>query len=157
MPHNPPQVQDAPLLSSSSLPPGPQDSVTLVPLHLSADPQTENQSPVLPEEGMKAHSPINNPYVNPPFHQLVVVNKAANTIHSPEDGPTNDCYGWDPMLNGDSDDTISDQDLDMPDNPHGEISGDTRRMMDQQFAHSTHATSISKDFMGLEATTKDVL
>jgi hypothetical protein len=66
MPHNSPQVQDAPLLSSSSLPPDPQDSITLVPLRLSADPQTENQSPVLPEEGIKAHSPVNNPYVNPP-------------------------------------------------------------------------------------------
>ncbi len=30
------------------------------------DPQTKNQSPVLPEEGVKAHSPVNNPYVNPP-------------------------------------------------------------------------------------------
>ena len=47
-PHNPPQVQDAPLLSSSPLPLDAQESVTLAPLHLSADPQTENQSPVLP-------------------------------------------------------------------------------------------------------------
>ncbi len=91
-PHNPPQVQDAPPLSSLSLPPDPQDSVTLAPLHLSANPQTENQSPVLPEEGIKAHSPINNPYVNPPACQLVVVSKAANTIHSLKDGPTKDCY-----------------------------------------------------------------
>ncbi len=102
MPHNPPQVQDAPPLSLSSLPPDSQDSITLAPLHSSADPQTENQSPVLPEEGMKAHSPANNRYVNPPVHQLVVVNKVANTIHSPEDGPIKDCYGWDPMLDGDS-------------------------------------------------------
>jgi hypothetical protein len=80
---------------------------------------------------IKAHSPINNPYVDPPVCPLVVVNQAANTIHSLEDGPTKDCYGWDPMLNGDSDDTVSDQDLDMPDNPHGEISGNIRRMMDQ--------------------------
>jgi hypothetical protein len=65
------------------------------------------------------------------------VNKVANTIHSPEDGPTKDCYGWDPMLNGDSDDTISNQDLDMLDDPHGEISGNTRRMMDQKFARPT--------------------
>jgi hypothetical protein len=86
----------------------------------------------------------------------VVVNKAANTIHSPEDGPTNDCYGWDPMLNGDSDNTVFDQDLDMPDDPHGEIRGNTRRMMDQQFARPTHA-SIGKDFMGLEDTLNDVL
>jgi hypothetical protein len=56
------------------------------------------------------------------------------------------------MLNGDSDDTISNQDLDMPDNPQGEISDRTRRMMDQQFAHPTH-TSIGEDFfMGPEDT-----
>jgi hypothetical protein len=67
MPHNPLQVQDASLLSSLSLPPDPQDSVTLT-LHLSANPQTENKSPVPPEEGIKAHSPVNNPYVNPPVH-----------------------------------------------------------------------------------------
>jgi hypothetical protein len=60
------------------------------------------------------------------------------------------------MLNDDSDYTVSDQDLDMPDNPHGEVSGNTRRMMDQQFAHPTH-TSIGKDFMGLEDTLNDVL
>jgi hypothetical protein len=60
------------------------------------------------------------------------------------------------MLDGDSDDTVSDQDLDMPDNPCGEISGNTRRMMDQQFAHPTHA-SIGKDFMGLENTLNNVL
>jgi hypothetical protein len=116
-PHNPLHVQGALPFSSLSLPLNPQDFVTLAPLHSSADSQTENQSPVLPEEGMKAHSPINNPYVDPPVCQLVVVNKAANTIHSPEDGLTKDCYGWDPMLNGDSDDTVSNQDLDMPNNP----------------------------------------
>jgi hypothetical protein len=156
MPHNPLQVQDAPPLSFSSLPPDPQDFVTPVPLHSSANPQTENQRPVLPEEGIKAHSPVNNPYVNPPVRQLVVVNMAANTIHSPEDGPTKDCYGWNPMLDGDSDNTNSDQDLDMPDNPHGEISGNTRRMLDQQFAHPTQA-SIGEDFMGLEDTLNNVL
>jgi hypothetical protein len=102
-------------------------------VHSSAKPQTENHIPVPPEEGLIAHSLVNNPYVDPPIRQLVVGNKAANTIHSPEDGPTKDCYGWDPMLNGDSDDTVSDQDLDMPDDPHSEISGDTRRMMDQHF------------------------
>ncbi len=155
MPHNPPQVQDAPPLSSLSLPPDPQDSVTLASLHLSAKPQTENQSPILPEEGIKAHGPVNNSYVNPPVHQLVVVNKAANTIHSLEDGPTKDCYGWDPMLDGDSDNTVSNQDLDMPDNPHREISGNTRRMMDQQFACPTHA-SIGEDFMGVEDTLNNV-
>ncbi len=120
-PHNLLQVQDAPALSSLSLPPDPQDSITLVPLHSSADSQTDNQSPVLPEEEIIAHRPANNPYVDPPARQLVFVNEAANTIHSPEDGPTKDCYGWDPMLNGDSDDTVSDQDLDMPDNPHRAI------------------------------------
>jgi hypothetical protein len=86
----------------------------------------------------------------------VVVNEVANNIHCPEDSPTKDCHGWDPMLVGDSYDTISDQDLDMPDNPHGEISGDTRRMMDQQFACPTHA-SVGKDFTGLEDTLNDVL
>ncbi len=84
------------------------------------------------------------------------MNKAANGINSLEDIPTNNCYGWDLMLDGDSDDTDSNQDLDMPDNPHGEISGDTRRMMDQQFAHPTHA-SISEDFMGLEDILNNVL
>jgi hypothetical protein len=37
-PHIPPQVQDAPLLLSLSLSPDPQDSVTLVSVHLSAKP-----------------------------------------------------------------------------------------------------------------------
>ncbi len=92
-PHNPPQVQEALPLSSLSLPPDPQDSVTPAPLHLAVDSQTENQSTGLPEEGIKAHSPVNNPYVNPPVHGLVVVNEAANTIHFLEDGPTKDCYG----------------------------------------------------------------
>ncbi len=127
-----------------------------MPLHSSANPQTENQSPVLPEEGIKAHSPINNPYVGSPVHQLVVVNEVANTIHSPEDGRTKDCYGWDLMLNGDSDDTLSNQDLDMLDDPNGELSGNTRRMMDQQFACPTHP-SIGEDFKGLEDTLNDVL
>jgi hypothetical protein len=154
-PHIPLQVQDAPLLLSLSLSPDPQDSITLASVHLSAEPQTENHIPDLPEEGLKAHSPVNNPYVDPPVCQLVVVNKVANTIHSPEDRPTKDCYGWDPMLNGDSVDTISDQDLDMPDDPHGEIGGNTRRMKDQHFARPTH-TSVGKDFMGLEDTLNDV-
>jgi hypothetical protein len=156
MPHNPLQVQDAPPFSSLSLPPDPQDSVTPAPLHSAVNSQTENQSPVPSEEGIKVYSPVNNPYVNPSVCWLVVVNKAANTIHSLKNRLTKDCYGWDPMLDGDSDDTNSDKDLDMPDNPHGEISGDTRRMMDQQFARPTHA-SIGKDFMGLEDTLKDVL
>jgi hypothetical protein len=156
MSHIPPQVQDTPLLLSLSLSLDPQDSVTLASVHLSAEPQTENHIPVPPEEGLKAHSPVNNPYVNPPVCQLVVVNKAANTIHSLEDGPTKDCYGWDMLLDGDSDDTISNQDLDMPDNPHGEIGGNTTRMMDQHFTCPTHA-SIDKDFMGLEDMLNNVL
>jgi hypothetical protein len=155
-PHNPPQVQDALPLLSLSLPLDPQDSVTPAPLHSAANSQTENQSAVPPEEGITVHSPVNNPYVDPPVCQLVVVNKVANTIHSPEDSPTKDCYGWDPMIDGDSDDINSNQDLVMPDVPHGEISGNTRRMMDQQFASPTH-TSIGKDFMGLEDTLNDVL
>ncbi len=60
------------------------------------------------------------------------------------------------MLDGEDDDSHSNQDLAMPDDLHGKISGDTRKMMDQQFAHSTHA-SIDKDFMGLEDTLNDVL
>jgi hypothetical protein len=151
--HNPPQVQDAPLLLSLSLSPDPQDSVTLASVHSSADPQTENHSSVLPEERLKAHSLVNNRYVDPPVCQLVIVKEAANTIHSAEDGPTKDCCGWDPMLDRDSDDTVSDQDLDMPDDPHGEISGDTRRMMD---ACPTHAR-FGEDFMGLEDTLNNVL
>ncbi len=60
------------------------------------------------------------------------------------------------MLNGEDDDSNSDQDLDMPDDLHGKISGDTWRMMDQQFARPTHA-SVGKDFMGLEDTLNNFL
>ncbi len=60
------------------------------------------------------------------------------------------------MLNGDSEDTVSNQDLDMLDNPHSEISVNTRRLMDQHFSHPTHA-SVGKDFMGLEDTLTNVL
>jgi hypothetical protein len=60
------------------------------------------------------------------------------------------------MLDGDKDDTISDQDLDMPDIPHGEFGCNTRRMMDQHFTHPTHA-SIGKDFMGLEDNLNNIL
>jgi hypothetical protein len=45
---------------------------------------------------------------------------------------------------------------DMPDDPHSEISGDTRKMTDQQFTRPTHA-SVGEDFMGLEDTLNDVL
>ncbi len=82
--------------------------------------------------------------------------EGANTIHSPEDGSTKDCCGWDLMLDGDSDDTNSDQDLNMPDNPCVEVCGNTRRMMDQQFACPTHA-SVGEDFMSLKDTLNDVL
>jgi hypothetical protein len=156
MPHTPLQVQDALLLLSSSLSLDPQDSINLASVHLSAKLQTENHIPDPLEEGLKAHSLVNNPHVDPPIHQLVVVNEVANTIHSLEDGLTKDCYGWDAILDIDSDDTISDQDLDMPDNPHREIGGDTRRMMDQHFPCPTHA-SIGKDFMGLEDILNNIL
>jgi hypothetical protein len=156
MPHIPPQVQDAPFLLSLSLSPDPQDSITLASVHLSAEPQIKNHIPDPHEEGLKAHSLVNNSYVDPPVCQLVVVNEGVNTIHSPEDRLTKDCYGWDPMLNGDSDDTVSNQDLDMPDDPHREIGGDTRRMIDQHFTRTTHA-SIGEDFTGLEDTLNNVL
>ncbi len=136
-PNIPSRVQDTLSLSSLSWPPDPQESITPVLLNPAVDSQIDNQSPVPPMEGLKSHSPVNNPYVDPPICQLVVVNEAANTTHLPEDGPTKDCFGWDPMLDGDSDDTNSDQDLYMPDDPHGKISGNTRRMMDQQFARPT--------------------
>jgi hypothetical protein len=84
------------------------------------------------------------------------VNKAANTIHSPEDGPTRDCYGWDLMLDGKEDGSNSDQDLVMPDDLHCKISDNTQKMMDQQFAHPTH-TSVGEDFIGLEDTLNNVL
>ncbi len=79
-----------------------------------------------------------------------------NTIHSPEDGPTRDWYGWDPMLDGKDKDSSSNQDSAMPDELHGEISDNTWWMMDQQFACPTHS-SESKDFMGLEDTLNNVL
>ncbi len=94
-------------------------------------------------EDSKSRRSAKNPYVDPPVCQLEV-NKAANTIHSPEDGPAKDCYGWDPMLDGKDDDSNYNQDMAMPDNLHGKISGDTWKMMNQQIAHPTH-TSIGKD------------
>ncbi len=109
-PNNLLQVQDAPHVSSLSLPPGPQESITPVLLNSDVDSKTDNQSPVPPVEGLKLHSLINNPYVDSSVRQLVVVNEVANTIHSAEDGPTKDCYGWDTMLDGDSDNTNSNQD-----------------------------------------------
>jgi hypothetical protein len=124
MPNTPLQVQDPPPLSSSSWPPDPWESVIPVLLNPAVNPQIDVQSPVPPVEELSSHRAVNNPYVDPPVHQLVVVNKAANTIHSPEDGPTKDCYGWDPMLDGEGGDTNSNQDLNILDNLHGKISGD---------------------------------
>ncbi len=103
-PNNPPHLQDTPPLSSTPLPPDPQESVTPALLNPAVGSQTDDQSSVLPVAGLKIHSPVNNPYVGPSVRQVAVVNKVANTIHSPEDGPTKECYGWDLMLNGDSDD-----------------------------------------------------
>jgi hypothetical protein len=60
------------------------------------------------------------------------------------------------MLDGEDDDSDSNQDLAMLDDMNGKISGDTWKMMDQQFAHPTHA-SVGKDFMGLEDTLTNVL
>jgi hypothetical protein len=60
------------------------------------------------------------------------------------------------MLDCKEDDSNSDQELYMLDNLHGEISGNTRRMMDQQFAYFTHA-SIGEDFMSLGDTLNNVL
>jgi hypothetical protein len=117
--------------------------------------QINNQHPVPPVEDYESHRSANNPYVDHHVRRLVV-NKAANTIHSPEDGPTKDCYGWDPMLDGKDDDSDSNQDLDMPEDLHGEISGNTQKMMDQQFACPSLA-SVGKDFMGLEDTLNNVL
>jgi hypothetical protein len=45
----------------------------------------------------------------------------ANTIHSLEDNLTRDCYGWDLMLDGNDDDSNSNQNLAMPDDLHGKI------------------------------------
>ncbi len=149
------QVQDPPPPPLASQPVIHQESIIpalsppAIGLHIN------NQRPVLPVEDSKSRMSANNPYVNPPVRQLVV-NKTTNTIHFPEDAPTRDCYGWDPMLDGEDDDSNSNQDSAMPDALHGEISGNTWKMMDQQFTHPTHA-SVGKDCMGLEDTLNDVL
>jgi hypothetical protein len=60
------------------------------------------------------------------------------------------------MLDGEDEDSNSDQDAAKPDKLRCKISDDTRRMMDQQFAHPTH-TSVGKDVMGLEDMLNDML
>jgi hypothetical protein len=150
-----PQVQDPPPPSSASPPVDHQESVIAALSPPAVGLQINDQRPVLAVDDSKSRRSANNPYVDPPVRQLVV-NEAANTIYSLEDGLTKDCYGWDLMLNGEDDDRDSDQDFDMPDVLHGKTSGNTQRMMDQQFACPTH-TNVSKDFMGLEDTLKDVL
>ncbi len=94
--------------------------------------QIQDQSSILPAADFKSCIPLKNPYVNLLVRRLVV-NEAANIIHSPEDGTIRDCYGWDLMLDGEEDDSNFNQDLAMPDKLQGEISGDTQGMMNQQF------------------------
>jgi hypothetical protein len=148
------QVQYPPPPSPASRPVDHQESI--IPLLSPAiGLQINNQCPVPPVDDSESRRSTNNPYADPPIRWLVV-NKGANTIHPLEDDPTKDCYGWDPMLDGEDDVSNSDQDLDMPDNLQGEISGNTWRMMDQQFAHPTHP-SIGKDFMGLDDTLNNVV
>ncbi len=60
------------------------------------------------------------------------------------------------MLDGKDEGSNYDQDSAMPVELHGEISVNTRQMMDQQFAHPTYA-SEGKDFMGLKDTLNSVL
>jgi hypothetical protein len=84
MPNIPLQAQDTPPLSSSFQPLDPQDSLTPALLNPAVDSQIDDQSPVPPVEELKSHRHINNPYVNPPVHQLAVVNKVGNTCRSPE-------------------------------------------------------------------------
>ncbi len=60
------------------------------------------------------------------------------------------------MLDGKDDDSNSNQDLVMLDDLHGKISGNTWKMMDQQFACPAHA-SVGEDFMGLENPLNNVL
>jgi hypothetical protein len=62
---------------------------------------------------------------------LIVGKQAANVMHAPEDGPIRNCCGWDPILDGDGDDSNSKQDLAMPDELQGKISDITQQMMDQ--------------------------
>jgi hypothetical protein len=90
--------------------------------------QINNQHPVLLKEDSNSRRSANNLYVDPPVRQLVV-NEAANTIHSLEDGTLKDCYGCDPMLDGKDDDSNSEQDSATPDDLHGMISGNTQNSL----------------------------
>jgi hypothetical protein len=149
------QVQDPPPPPPASRPVNHQEFVIPALSPPAVGLQINDQHPVPVVEDSKSCRSANNPYVDPLVCQLVV-NKAANTIHSPEDDPTKDCYGWDPMLDGEDDDRNSNHDLAMLDDLHSDISGDTWKMTDQQFAHPTH-TSVGKDFMGLEDTLNNVM
>jgi hypothetical protein len=95
--------------------------------------QVQDQSSILPVADPKSCISLKNLYVNLLVHRLVI-NEVANTIHSPEDGPIKDCYGWDPMLDREEEDSNLDQDLAMLDKLEGKISDNTWRMMDHQFA-----------------------
>jgi hypothetical protein len=60
------------------------------------------------------------------------------------------------MLDGEEDDSDSNQNLAMPDELQVKISDHTWQMMYKQFARPTHA-SVGKDFIGLEDTLNDKL
>jgi hypothetical protein len=122
----------------------PQESVIPALLNPAVDPQIDDQHPVPPVEEFKSHRSANNPYVDPPVRQLLVVNEVANTIHSLENSPTKDCYGWDPMLDGEDNDSNSYQVLDMPDNPHSKISGDTRRILWTNSVPALHMPALAR-------------
>jgi hypothetical protein len=117
--------------------------------------QIHDKRSVPPVEDPRSCMSMENTYIDPLVRQLVM-NEAANTIHSPENGPTRDCYGWDLMLDGIDKDSNSDQDSVMPDELHAEISDNSWWMMDQQSASLTHA-SEGEDFMGLEDTLNNKL
>ncbi len=80
------QVQDPPPLSPASWPVDHQESVIPALLPPAIGLQIKDQCPVLPVEDPKFCRSAHNPYVDPLVCRLVV-NEAANTIHSLEDGP----------------------------------------------------------------------
>jgi hypothetical protein len=113
--------------------------------------QVQDQLLLLPAVSKPtACTSLANTYICQMVHQLVV-NEAANVIPAPEDAPTKDCYGWDPLLDADDDNSDLDHDSEMPDDAQGKISHNTWQMMDQQFACPNH-NSVDKDFMGLDDT-----